>query len=906
IDRTATPEMNLGNVFPEDVEEEAYHQGPSMQAHGRHSAIERVRPSKAIDRSATPEMNLGSIFPEKVEQEAYKHDRSTRERSQQQTWSNFAPHITGPASWLHAALNPIIRQTQDETHGTNLGSLFPESEQGMSASYFWIPQPTSEDHVDDSMSIPGAFPSEKTQLREDKRKEEVRTPEMNLASLFNEDEVATPEKQQIQSSRSSQDKEPAHPGSSSQPRQNNTPGVGIAGLGVGLGAAGIAGSRAAHDKSREMPMAGGHLGLSSRFFQNNGSEGRAHGTAIHPSAMPPIHHEAPAHHSDPRNYETGLGFQPTSMGSLSRQDLQQQPFSTSGSMGRPQATAAHPTPMGVPVTTQRQPSSSSFSQLPATMPATRKTWYGGEVPIKPKKSPARKALGLGFGFKELKKANKAARSAPVAAGGSSQTPAAPEAPEAPEQYSASRRPLSEQTLAQKISGSPASAFPGLAQGAVRPPIPGTGSQSDLQSAPQPASKPASEPTRALEQDWMSIPAQSPAMTQPRDHVKRLSKRERKAAKKEEIVKQQSVLENISTALIGRRKYSVSTPVMQLNEVFVEPTDDPQEKDLSTTPENNTETIAAGLRSFLGSFHMPTLIPKQPEIAHPMKHDDIGAASSSAYGTTRDNHTGEHVLSKAATLKKPKLDLSLYPEEQADYPRGDQTGSHDYMPPHVDHARNIRETSTFAQPGASGSFMGTSAGHTPTSAKVAAATLATAATPLLSSSAGQRSMPHQPLAHARPQSQIHSTSGMGNIAQASHGQPQSTSATLKKPKVDLTLFPEEQADYPTGSNRGGHANRVRSADHVRDIKEVDTATMPQTALGGSSAAKPLTAAAVLAIPTAAATLAMTGKPEIHNWMQGAQDSYPLEHSSNSVTLKKPKKKMDPSLFPEEQEDYPRGD
>ncbi|KAF9288570.1 hypothetical protein BGZ68_010948 [Mortierella alpina] len=287
------------------------------------------------------------------------------------------------------------------------------------------------------------------------------------------------------------------------------------------------------------------------------------------------------------------------------------------------------------------------------------------------------------------------------------------------------------------------------------------------------------------------------------HPKRMSKRERKAARKSEAAKHMSVLDSISSALVGRRKNSVSTPVMRLNELF-----EPQEQWAPQTEEHHpAAAVAAGLggiRSMLGSIHMPALGSRQSSDAsavHAQGSFKLGAASSHAYGTTNKSRQNP-IPSKAAALKAPRINLALFPEEQADYPRGINIKRENPPPAKLSaHVRNITEIP----------YHGFSASHYNTRSTVA--------------SAGVRG---PPLAHMildlhsrqagpfKPQSQSASASTTARPRSQKTGN--STAAALKKPKLNLSLFPEEEADYPRGEGLH-HLNRPATHANLVEIKEI---------------------------------------------------------------------------------------
>ncbi|KAF9952697.1 hypothetical protein BGZ70_000536 [Mortierella alpina] len=261
------------------------------------------------------------------------------------------------------------------------------------------------------------------------------------------------------------------------------------------------------------------------------------------------------------------------------------------------------------------------------------------------------------------------------------------------------------------------------------------------------------------------------------HPKRMSKRERKAARRSEAAKHMSVLDSISSALVGRRKNSVSSPVMRLNELF-----EPSEQWAPQTEEHlSSAAVAAslgGIRSMLGSIHMPALISRQPSDANaPMP-------------------------SKAAALKVPRINLALYPEEQPDYSRGINIKRENPRPAKLSaHVRNITEI-----PYHGSSASGYNTRSTVASARVRGPPLAHMILDLHARHAG----PFK----EQSQSANASTTTRARNQQTRH----STAAALKKPKLNLSLFPEEEADYPRGE--GLHrSNRPARHANLVEIKEI---------------------------------------------------------------------------------------
>lgn len=307
--------------------------------------------------------------------------------------------------------------------------------------------------------------------------------------------------------------------------------------------------------------------------------------------------------------------------------------------------------------------------------------------------------------------------------------------------------------------------------------------------------------------------------------KRPGKRARKAQRKHDATKRHSIMDTISTALVGRKKNSVSSPVMRLNELFDEPM-------VMTLPASSTPAtpLLGGIRGrlpsvsmpSLSSVHMPTMpavpyahmpsmpampalpsvhLPALPEMHMPalaLPHlPKLGAAA------TRDVSSVAITLPKpkpstAAAIKVPKIDATLLPEEQANYPRGDIRRRENPAPSHVEDIVEVKKL------------------HLPADLSVLK---------LSSATVHDVSSVTVPLPRHKP----------------------SKAAAIKIPKVEATLLPEEQANYP----RGDIQRRENPApSHVEDIVEVKRLRLP--------APLPLDAE----LPVVAAAVPAISMPSIH--------------------------------------------
>ncbi|KAF9543241.1 hypothetical protein EC957_001037 [Mortierella hygrophila] len=360
------------------------------------------------------------------------------------------------------------------------------------------------------------------------------------------------------------------------------------------------------------------------------------------------------------------------------------------------------------------------------------------------------------------------------------------------------------------------------------------------------------------------------------------KRARKAQRKHDATRQHSIMDTISAALVGRKKNTVSSPVMRLNELF----DEPMAMALPA-PATHSGPLLGGIRSRLpamptmaafSSVHLPSMpaMPAVPEVHLPalpemdlpalpemhlpsmpampiltMPHlPKLGSVAGS--GVSGSAILVKHKPSTAATLKMPKIDPTLLPEEQANYPRGDVRRCENPAPSHA-HVKDVVEVRKLRLPQASPSL--------------------SVLPPLDLSSLPKMSVAAVPFVSTATILPRHTPS---------------TSAALKTPKVDLTLLPEEQANYPRGDARR-HENPAPS--HVEDIIEVGKLRLPP--------ALPLMPALpILALDRQQKLGAVTAH------RVSGPPMLPKHKPSKAAAIKMPK--VDHTLLPEEQANYPRGD
>ncbi|KAG0253094.1 hypothetical protein BG011_006577 [Mortierella polycephala] len=132
---------------------------------------------------------------------------------------------------------------------------------------------------------------------------------------------------------------------------------------------------------------------------------------------------------------------------------------------------------------------------------------------------------------------------------------------------------------------------------------------------------------------------------------------------------------------------LSMPDLKLNELFVEQPQESRTVHHASIVEDVLIVGLGGIRNFVGAaMHMPAMV------AHALHHDkeehphtDVSSHPQIS-AMQHSTHTPEH--SKAAMLKRPSVDLSLYPEEESSYPRGDT--SHHENPAHPKSVMNVTE------------------------------------------------------------------------------------------------------------------------------------------------------------------------------------------------------------------------
>jgi len=145
-------------------------------------------------------------------------------------------------------------------------------------------------------------------------------------------------------------------------------------------------------------------------------------------------------------------------------------------------------------------------------------------------------------------------------------------------------------------------------------------------------------------------------------MKKEVKREARQSISRDTPRRLSVVDTVSSAFGSRPD---PTPDLHLDQFFVEPASYSQQGTSRGLP--LAGNAMSGIRSIVGAaLHVPSIV------AHAIYDDsEEHGRNASAHGhSARAGHALLHGHSKAVTLKRPSADLSLYPEEDPSYPRGD--------------------------------------------------------------------------------------------------------------------------------------------------------------------------------------------------------------------------------------------
>ncbi|KAG0024684.1 hypothetical protein BGZ81_007619 [Podila clonocystis] len=285
---------------------------------------------------------------------------------------------------------------------------------------------------------------------------------------------------------------------------------------------------------------------------------------------------------------------------------------------------SHHTPMyhtGVPHEVAQSASVQHIPPITGAVPQkTKKTWYGADVPVK--EGPRPGPLSLGFGFKEIHKA------------------------------AIEGRPLH----ARHASG------------------PSTPVSSTVSTVNQHQASKSSMPI----QTYSAAVAHphGPANLTRRPSIKRQRKDARREMKStldrnphQTLTRRLSVLDTVRTALSGVRMDLIED--MNLNELFAEPTGW-SASDEGSAPSSTPEAVVmAGLGSIRHLLDAALSVPAM--VAHALHVDGQQETEHSTTIHHGQRHHHSHGHSKAVTLKTSRrgsMDLSLYPEEEPNYPRND--------------------------------------------------------------------------------------------------------------------------------------------------------------------------------------------------------------------------------------------
>ncbi|KAG0026966.1 hypothetical protein BGZ82_009206 [Podila clonocystis] len=711
--------------------------------------------SNAVD---SPELNLGTLFPEESSQKTAKK-------------SNL-PH-------LHHQLHQ-----HTDSPELNLGTLFPEeSEKNTYKPTFNTSRPAfrAPAHLANKPKIKHA-PNQATP----RRHEEAHTPEMNLGSLFQENEELSARHYE-QSTQALPKSLRVH--AFAAPSQSHDSKI-------------LSGQQQLHAQDKvplesmddvdDGPAPQLHS-ISQQFFAKSPSHSHAPSTAhhstaapIHYSAMPPVHHAPPAHHSAPEHHLPTEHITPWHhTGAPGHTASTHAPTGASADpMHRAHAAPIYHAPsisQSLPPVHHEGPSHHTPTQIetihmplhaPAHAPAHAPTEHHTHIETihaayhpeeAPKKKKASKGAKVPAKDVKLAASHPSGRTLPHAVAATPTSAPAP-AREVSNHYpvvalgKSHDEPLKSKNndLAPVKSqtdgaGLNAASFPSFVHTDASVPA---HSRHTAESNHKAAAM-YKGPLHAAVPYHTPPPELHPNVTHGRVHhvpthsykPNKRSKRLRKAAKKQEVARNLGVLGSISEALVGRRKNTVSR--------------------------------------------------------HPSDNHEPKMISDSAHDTHVAGHMQHrHTPSKAVTLKTPKINLSLFPEEDASYPRGNEYKHEN--PAHPKSTANVTEIH-YQLPG-----------HVPAhisvhSARVPAAVIQAPAVHAHATPAVHRT----PLGHVHLDLHSHQAPHPSVSAQSAHGggvvhniHPQhrhSNAAALKKPKAKLSTFLEEQADYPRGDDKH-HENK----------------------------------------------------------------------------------------------------
>ncbi|KAG0338684.1 hypothetical protein BG004_007117 [Podila humilis] len=809
-DAVDSSELNAGTPFAEDKS--------ASRSTSKKATASEPHHHRQHDRTDSPELNVGSMFTEEEQRSALNKNFSKPssrvfspannvDKTPAQVVNKPKGECAAPASSHNA--HPIRHHEEPHTPEMHLETLFKENDEPtISARYSQQPASTEKPKSlrTHAFTVPKESDLASVGLKDSPQRHEQGQGQVGFLKDVDDGSA----QDGIEFARGINDGAPSSKNHDAGPAPKATA------------------------KPKDVEPAPQFHSLSNQFFAKpaDSSTPAQHSSAMpaHPSAMPPVHHAPPAHHSTPEHH--GDGFQskdipPThrapapvnhnmpSLESLSSSGAHTDPMNRTHAASfyhAPQVTSqnasqehhegpSHHAPLHIETihmphrTTGRPPehqsdveietihdpyhgravSQSSSSNLPHPVTATPDSCPAPSSPV----ILARQDLALGKSHDEPIK-NASNDAAPV----KSQADGA---------------------------GLNAASYPSFGRQVDNP----------IRQASAPLSKPAhaldpahahppAEPNRKEDATVYRDPAHHATL---RD-LRKKSKRARKAAKKEEIHRHQGILGSISEALVGRRKNSVSSPIMRLNEIFGE-VDEPASAAPGTGATAGAVAGAAaglgGIRTLLGSIHMPAIMHRHSSDAGLHHGEEHKLASDSAHDTDITDHTKhKSAPSKSVILKPPKIDLTHFPEEDASYPRGDESHHENPALPKsiVDVTEVHYQSTNHAVPHvpAHGAHMSAAIVQAP--AVHAHAASDTSNAPL------QRS--HLDLHSHKPDTFAQSDHVMNAIH---HIQPQhkySSAAALKRPFVPLGTFDEELADYPRGDQHHENPAPKHLPSEVREI------------------------------------------------------------------------------------------
>lgn len=390
------------------------------------------------------------------------------------------------------------------------------------------------------------------------------------------------------------------------------------------------------------------------------------------------------------------------------------------------------------------------SQKLSATPPKKKTWYGADVPVKQKANTSKSSIGskhplsLGFGFREIRR---------VAQAGQAHS-SGPSTPVSSSEYTQAARtnvPLQSAPLHEDQREASHTLT----------------SQSATGSTHQVLGQPYEEPGR-VDKAHHEDAARESSGVHPASHHVPLQNQGHSSAS------------GIKDSTDNSHLKSNASADSKLDQATGEPSDQRATNAQGGTVAAAENALLAGLgniRSMVdAALHVPAmvahaLLPEDDELL-----ETTGTAHSHGH-TTLGPRTMQRGHSKAVMLKRPSVDLTLYPEEDPSYPRGD--GEFHENPPFPSVALKYAEQKAF---------------HT--------------LSPALFKDSG----------HAKSRA-MHSASSSSADTRLAHGYNHSKAAVLKRLSENVMLFPEEDGSYPRDNCRRHHENPDHPSHLVKDVHEI---------------------------------------------------------------------------------------